>query len=42
MLRILWIESSEPMKDKDLRLRLFEIGVLGRLNIEVTALGRVT
>jgi hypothetical protein len=38
MLRILWIEHIEPMKDKD----LFETGVLGRVNIEVTALNRVT
>lgn len=33
MLRIHWIEWSKPMKDKD----LFEIGVLDRLNVEVTA-----
>lgn len=33
MLRIHWIEWSKPMNDKD----LFEIGVLDRLNVEVTA-----
>jgi hypothetical protein len=32
------VESSEPAEDKD----MFEIGVLGGLNVAVITLGRVT